>query len=57
MKILRLNLTQIDFQLLVVVPVLLTRQPEERCFAEAVRVSVSEQVEAGQRGVQEETGL
>lgn len=42
---------------MIVVSALLTCQPEERCFAEAVRVSVSKQVEAGQRGVQEETGL
>lgn len=36
---------------------LLTRQPEERGFAEAVRMSVFKQVETGRRGVQEETGL
>lgn len=40
-----------------VIPVLLTCEPEQRGFAEAVGVSVFEQVEAGQRGVQEEAGL
>lgn len=37
--------------------VLLTRQSEQRGLAEAVDVSVLEQVEAGQRDVQEEAGL
>lgn len=40
-----------------VIAVLLTCQPEQRGFAEAVHVSVLKQVEAGRRGVQEVTGL
>lgn len=42
---------------MVVVSVLLTCQPEQRCFAEAVRVSVLKQVDARRRAVKEETRL
>lgn len=42
---------------MIVISVLLTCQPEQRGFAEAVHVSVLKQVEAGWRGVKEETGL
>lgn len=42
---------------MLVISALLTCQPEQRGPAEAVGVSVFEQVEAGQRGVQEEAGL
>lgn len=38
-------------------PVLLTCESEQRSFAETVGVSVFEQVETGQRGVQEEAGF
>lgn len=42
---------------MLVMSVMLTCQSEQRGLAEAVSVSVFEQVEAGQRGVQEEAGF
>lgn len=42
---------------MLVMSVVLTCQSEQRGLAEAVSVSVFEQVEAGQRGMQEEAGF